>query len=67
MHFRHTEVVFELPLALIDFLTKFPRLRVICAEFGRKEIWGLFLKSPETFRVSFGYHYSLYIFATPRF
>ena len=26
---------------------------------------GLFLKSPETFRAYFGYHNSLYIFATP--
>ena len=29
--------------------------------------WGLFLKSPETFRAYFGCHNSLYIFATPRF
>ena len=27
----------------------------------------LFLKSPETFRAYFGFHNSLYIFATPRF
>ena len=28
---------------------------------------GLFLENPETFRVYFGYHNSLYIFAMPRF
>jgi len=29
--------------------------------------WGLFLKTPATFRAYFRYHNSLYIFATPRF
>ena len=31
------------------------------------QAWGLFLKSPETFRAYFGCHNCLYIFATPRF
>ena len=36
-------------------------------KFSFLRFWGLFLKSPETFRVYFGCRNSLYIFATPRF